>query len=516
MDTCLAVSEGASSAIVGELRSALHHEMQARSSEAIASLAQGRPLSTVGLRSVWSFSTEPGEADHIPVDTPAKLTDSSGCTTDAEVLAVGDASVVLSLPAGFTGDDHCVLTYNARLVNERLLERLDELQRSGECDEQLLGELIRCGGLTADDPEGTAASEASEPAPSVTADPADDQALAARRAVRPGVHFTWGPPGTGKTRVLSMAAASAVTEGHRVLVLAHENAAVDVALEHIADELSAHHPDVLDRGVVRVGTPCHAPDATGARFLPEQIAGRRNRALADRVTALTEAQRRLNKVARLGAGNLALEAQMQQTHAELRETRFKLDNLARQSIDDSTVVAATLSRAVIDDRIWSLPFDVVLIDDASTAPLPIVAALVLRGARTVSFFGDFRHLAPVAGSDHETARRWFASDVFELAGVTQMYEQGIADPRLHTLGTQFRMGERICSVVNELAYDGWLRTAPPARDAAIRSATMGICAGEELVIVDTSDIGGELRDRHHQGQPVTDQPVPCPTRRIAR
>lgn len=458
--------------------------MQATPSEAIASLAQGRRLFAVGSTSVWSFSTEPGETDDIPVDIPAKLTDTSGSTTDARILAVGDESVVLSLPAGFAGDDRWALTYNARFVNEGLLERLDELAGSGGCDEGLLTELTLPDGCNAQ-----SAQELGEPTTGAVGEPDDDQALAARRAVQPGVRFTCGAPGTGKTRVLAMAVAQAVAEGHRVLVLAHHNAAVDLALERTVGELGGDHPEVLAGRVVRVGTPSNDTDATWSGVLPAQIAGLRNRAVADRVTSLTEALRRMGKIARSNAGGYALEAQMEQTRAQLRDARSRLHRLEQEVVGDATVVATTLSRAVTDDRIWSLPFDVIVVDDASTAPLPIVPALVMRGARTVSFFGDLRRPLPVARSEHEAARRWFTTDVFDFAGVRRMHEQGAVDPRLHMLSTQFRTGHRICSVVGDLAYDGLLSTAPSARDAAARSAGKGIGAGEELVIVDTSGIG---------------------------
>lgn len=481
IDQQLRFGEGTSAGLVRHLRVAVENEMQATSSDVVARLLRGHCLSTTGSRSVWSFAVEPGDVDEIPVDNPATLTSEDGRTADSRVLAVGDESVVLSLPIEFDSDGAWTMASDARFINDQLLKRLDELLESDDCDEELLGELIY--------PDEVIVEESDESDLGSPTDAHDDQALAALRAVQPGVRFTWGPPGTGKTRVLGMAVAQAADEGLRVLVLAHANVAVDVALERLADELGTDHPLIASGRVVRVGTPRSETLAARTELLPDRIAGRQNPDLADRITALRTDMRRLSGLARSNANDSALVDQIHTTRSELRAAQVEQRELAREVVDGAAVVATTLSRAVIDDQIWSTSFDVVVIDEASMAPLPIVLALILRGARTVSFFGDFRQLPPVAVSTDDTARQYFGKDVFDYGQVIAMYEPGAVDPRLHTLKTQFRMGEQICSVVNDLAYDGMLRTAPVARDAAIRGAEAGIGQGEELVVVDTANLG---------------------------
>ncbi|WP_239312976.1 AAA domain-containing protein [Plantactinospora mayteni] len=65
-----------------------------------------------------------------------------------------------------------------------------------------------------------------------------------------GVRLIWGPPGTGKTRVLSEAIADLVTAGKRVLLASSTNIAVDNALAGVVRH-RRHRPGDL----VRVGTP---------------------------------------------------------------------------------------------------------------------------------------------------------------------------------------------------------------------------------------------------------------------
>jgi len=49
--------------------------------------------------------------------------------------------------------------------------------------------------------------------------------------------FIWGPPGTGKTVTIGLAAQAHLEAGRRVLVVSHANTAVDEALEKIADQM---------------------------------------------------------------------------------------------------------------------------------------------------------------------------------------------------------------------------------------------------------------------------------------
>ena len=387
---------------------------------------------------------------------------------------------MLSLPPDFVGGDRWELTSDARFIYERLLERLDQLRVEGECDEALLVELVDPDLMTVDD-------GADDGGPDTGSGPDDLQELAARRAVEPGIRFTWGPPGTGKTRVLGKAVASAAVAGSRVLVLAHANVAVDVAIQRIADELG---DDTLVRGgrVVRVGTPQSGALSGLNGLLPHDIAGAACPGLTDRIAALGAELHDLSDQARLSTDVPGVGHRISAVRDELKRAKAELDDGARLVIDEAVVVATTLARAVVDEQLWSSHFDIIVIDEASMAPLPIVLALVMRGATTVSIFGDFRQLPPVAVSDHEVARAYFDRDVFEYGQVVHLHERGAIDPRLTTLTTQFRMGEGICAVVNDLAYDHMLRTAPTARDAAVRAAERGIGPGAEMVVVDTSSL----------------------------
>jgi nucleoside-triphosphatase THEP1 len=80
------------------------------------------------------------------------------------------------------------------------------------------------------------------------------QQAAYRTCTEPGLHAVWGPPGTGKTRVLARAIEDLVKNGRRVLLVSTANIAVDNALKEVIKNLPT------DQGqVIRVGPP-HLPE----------------------------------------------------------------------------------------------------------------------------------------------------------------------------------------------------------------------------------------------------------------
>ena len=76
------------------------------------------------------------------------------------------------------------------------------------------------------------------------------QQEAYRACLGTGVWLVWGPPGTGKTRVIRGAVSDLLTEGKRVLLVSGTNIAVDNALAGVLRE-RRHQPG----DIVRVGPP---------------------------------------------------------------------------------------------------------------------------------------------------------------------------------------------------------------------------------------------------------------------
>ena len=98
--------------------------------------------------------------------------------------------------------------------------------------------------------------------------PNEAQWRAMSTAAGSNLHFVWGPPGTGKTVGLAQTARMLAGLGERVLVLAHANVAVDVAMLRVADAFVGTDELQASR-VLRIGDPHHADARRRTEILVE-------------------------------------------------------------------------------------------------------------------------------------------------------------------------------------------------------------------------------------------------------
>jgi len=251
------------------------------------------------------------------------------------------------------------------------------------------------------------------------------------KALESEVLFVWGPPGTGKTRTLAQCLTVLHERGQNSLVLANTNIAVDNALNAVANELGELSPEAI---ILRVGNPVSTLhpriqlDQTGTVML----------------TAIADGSRK------------------------------------------PVIVGTTLAKSVLLDQLQS-NFDIVAIDEASMAPLPIMFYAASLSRCRVMAVGDFRQLPPIAmNNDSELVSRWLRRDIFEEAGVTSAVEKGTGDTRMVMLREQHRMDPRICQLVNEFVYDGLLNDGKTVLSFPTEA---GFCPEPVVatLLVDTSD-----------------------------
>ena len=357
---------------------------------------------------------------------------------------------------------------------------------------------------------------------------------ALERVLGSSAQLVWGPPGTGKSRLVARAALELALEG-RVLLAATTNGAVD----EIARRLAAiADPSMLDRDrIIRVGFDLGAaPDtridlgAVLARRI-EGGAGGVDRTLAEhegRLGARPPSGSRGASGARgtreeapapspyARAGRLLSLARARSDTESARSLGRAMLEIARQAelaLEEADIVLTTFARLSIREELRDLRFESLLIDEASTAPLPYVALAASRVAGPAIAVGDFQQLPPVVSSTAPAAARWLRTDLFREAGVVPDTgaDAGAGgalpspnDGLCAMLDLQYRMVPDIRELVSEFFYGGRLRDAPEVAERATRRATGQGTAHAALTVFDTSGldprverVDGSRRNRAH-------------------
>ncbi|MEU2974515.1 AAA domain-containing protein [Nocardiopsis alba] len=435
----------------------------------------------------------------------------------------------------------------------------------------------------------------------------DQQRLGVEQALGSDITFIWGPPGTGKTQVISHIVEGAYRIGERVLFLAPTKVAVDQALERICELLEGEQN--FDRGLVQRAGDIEVVslrERFGSVIDAQMISGRlgeeldeRTRELEESLELAREQQTAYERLARIDSetaaaraaegtataaasaaqadvsrldGDLAqvneairvlgtpsgifarrkatqlsvLTEQQQRLQHGLRDARMRRDTAtakheqaaarfrtARQELGTALEsVRGYPSRPAIDERIrtaeaelehihkerarivesirarcrimgttlakalQSKPLmdqvDTVIIDEAGMVDLPSAwCAAGLAGKRVV-VAGDFRQLPAITkgkgshklnADEKRHAAQWMDLDAFHAAGVVDAKGRVTGDPRLVSLGVQYRMRPGICEIVNEVAYpDAPLVTGRSDGSRLPRSPLLE----SSVVLVDTS------------------------------
>jgi hypothetical protein len=457
--------------LIPEFNRALSQEISASkgSRGQYYTLKQGRHVGERDRQQIYSFEVE--EQIHVPDESPIALRVGEQ-ETRGVLVAAKDYVVVVSLDSHI-GERVPTATLLAEpwFLLEELQLRMTELLTE-PCGKAEL--LLR--------PAGSKATSASASVP-CERDLNQDQQGAVRLVLGSEVAFIWGPPGTGKTTTLGATVAALADEGETVLVTAHSNVAVDVAMHAVLQWM----PEEMHGSgeVLRFG-PIYRHDLEDLKLITvEETVRRLHEDLIRELRSLQHQERVLLDETRLEHRAQQAWLQLKQLRQRLMPIEEKLDEIERELVRSARVVGCTLSKAEIAREVIERRFDAVVVDEVSMASIPACVYAASRATKRVAVFGDFRQLSPIAISDGEAAKRWLKRDVYEEAGIVSAVDAGRRPEYLAALQTQYRMTSTICGLVNQLAYGDMLKTADGLDSRLRPQVALPPEPGRSVIVVDT-------------------------------
>lgn len=451
-------------------------------------LFDGRMVFRDGEEELWRFDTPP--TPPLSPETPVSVESPGRTTRQGSLVSLEDSSVTL----GLSGHDTAARLDKARLLSDasfipaKMRDRLTSALAATASDDFAIAAAL-AGVTTLPPGDDRPLAEATARVVSAMGDgahaPNAMQRVAMSRAAGSRLHLVWGPPGTGKTATLALIARMLLDAGERVLVLAHANVAVDQALLAIASVL----PDV-DHGALRLGIPRLPELAARGDLTTEGILAReRPELMAD----LRAARDERDHLARRLGENPNHGPALQAARRRVRELELARRSAEAALLADARLVAATLSRLALDDRLFGWDPDTVLLDEVGTVGIAPALMAGLAARKRLVAFGDFRQLAPVVLAETGPAAQWLHRDAFDSTGARDAADSGSEHPLMTMLDTQYRMVDEIAGPVSALAYGGRLRTV--ASTSAKRVAGARPRPGARAMLYDTSTLGAwALRD----------------------
>jgi len=441
----------------------------------------------------WVYSFTADSELRLADDTRADL-EYRGQKHPAIILSTHGFDVVLALESDLGQALATAVLYTAPwYLLEELQQRLVELDGRPAAQQSVVTALIgdaRRGGLL--DEPGTRAllkQATGHLGGRLTVNDHQIRAIAHIRA-NP-VSFIWGPPGTGKTRTLGLAAAALLADGQSVLLVAHSNVAVDVAMLQVSRNME--HTELYDQGrLLRFGVPYL--DELGELPLL-QLRGVLQRLYPAEVASLERLEKERRELVRLSRKEQLGRAEGDRLTRDLDRVRTQIDELRAQLklhesglLRDASLIGCTLSKATIAAEVHGRRFDTVLLDEASMAYIPHGLMAAGLASRAIAVFGDFRQLAPISQGDTPHTHRWLERDLFDFAGIIERVNSEQPDAWMVLLAEQYRMHPAIARIPNRLFYGGRLKDAPGLAQATQPIVDLWPGPGSSLLAFDTAAV----------------------------
>lgn len=187
----------------------------------------------------------------------------------------------------------------------------------------------------------------------------------------------------------------------------------------------------------------------------------------------TEFAERLNEAIRGLEGN----------RARIGELEKAKSSIEKEIIVNAKVIGTTLAKTWLTAEIMTRSFDLVVVDEASMATLPMLYYVAGLSGGRILIVGDFKQIPAIVMADTNYTKHWLRRDIFHVAGVTDLQ----AGTNLcEMLRIQYRMNPDISKIVSTRIYGGLLQDHESVKRSPKVDKPPG--AGFSLILLDTSNL----------------------------
>ena len=167
--------------------------------------------------------------------------------------------------------------------------------------------------------------------------------------------------------------------------------------------------------------------------------------------------------------------------ARIAEINRQLDEMQKNILAEARLVATTLTKTFVAKQFPDVTFDVLVLDEASMAPLPHLYWAAGRCREFITIVGDFLQLPPICIAKQPMAQKWLGRSIFEILGIRSV-EGACRDSRVKLLDTQYRMVPEISAIPNRFFYEGILKDDPSTENLGLNDGV----SESPLVLVETT------------------------------
>lgn len=277
------------------------------------------------------------------------------------------------------------------------------------------------------------------------------QEIAKKKVLEKDITVIWGPPGTGKTHVMSEIAIDFISREKKVLVVSHSNVSVDGVIKKIAEMLRRNgQGHILEQGkVLRYGyvrDPELSQDTYATSF---NFALSHCYELQRKLDVLMEEKDSIKCDSKLnGAKLVTLEKQIKDIRGKIREEEKFVAQKAQ-------LLGTTVSKITVDSIFEDKKYDLVMFDEVSMAYVTQIICAATKAREKFVCVGDFKQLPSIA--QEPKAKEILCKDIFEYLRICNRQGDMFNHPWLVMLDEQRRMHPDIAEFVSKRVYKSLLK-----------------------------------------------------------